>query len=129
MDAKLKSHFINIYCMILADGKVDQEEINSMYRIGREYYGVQPEELNQLIICGDVVFYKPEDATKRILYLYDLAQVATSDGVVTAAERMLLEKYAQKFDVEEEQVSPLINKLIECAEKGLSQKELLELFA
>lgn len=115
--------------MILADGKVDQEEINSMYRIGREYYGVQPEELNQLIISGDVVFYKPEDATKRILYLYDLAQVATSDGVVTAAERMLLEKYAQKFDVEEEQVSPLINKLIECAEKGLSQKELLELFA
>ncbi|MDD7540508.1 MAG: hypothetical protein PUK03_08110, partial [Bacteroidales bacterium] len=62
MDAKLKSHFINIYCMILADGKVDQEEINSMYRIGREYYGVQPEELNQLIISGDVVFYKPEDA-------------------------------------------------------------------
>lgn len=128
MDVKLKSHFINIYCMILADGKVDQEEINSMYRIGREYYGVQPEELNQLIISGDVVFYKPEDPTKRILYLYDLAQVATSDGVVTAAERMLLEKYAQKFDVEEEQVSPLINKLIECAEKGLSQEELLELF-
>ena len=60
MDAKLKSHFINIYCMILADGKVEQKELNRMYEIGTTGYGVTPEEINKVLLSGDIVFYKPE---------------------------------------------------------------------
>lgn len=125
MDAKLKSHFINIYCMILADGKVDQKELNSMYEIGTRIYNVSPEEINKVLLSGEVVFYKPESEEDRILYLYDLACISVSDKVIPAAERMLLENYARKFDVEESQIPNLVELLIDCAKKNLSQSELL----
>lgn len=125
MDAKLKSHFINIYCMILADGKVDQKELNSMYEIGTRIYNVSPEEINKVLLSGEVVFYKPESEEDRVLYLYDLACISVSDKVIPAAERMLLENYARKFDVEESQIPNLVEFLIDCAKKNLSQSELL----
>lgn len=125
MDAKLKSHFINIYCMILADGKVDQKELNSMYEIGTRVYNVSPEEINKVLLSGEVVFYKPESEEDRVLYLYDLACISVSDKVIPAAERMLLENYARKFDVEESQIPNLVEFLIDCAKKNLSQSELL----
>lgn len=105
MDAKLKSHFINIYCMILADGKVEQKELNRMYEIGTTGYGVTPEEINKVLLSGDIVFYKPESEEERVLYLYDLACVSVSDEVIPAAERVLLENYARKFDVEDSQIT------------------------
>jgi uncharacterized tellurite resistance protein B-like protein len=128
MDPKLKSHFLNIYCMILADGKVEQRELNQMYQLARERYDLHPEELNQLIVSGDITFYKPEREEERIAYLYDLALVAVSDGEISTAERVLLEKYAMKFDVEEEHVTSLVECLLEYAKKGLSISEVLKEF-
>lgn len=128
MDAKLKSHFLNIYCMILADGKVEQRELNQMYQLAREHYDLQPEELNHLIVSGDITFYKPEKEEERITYLYDLALVAVSDGEISTTERVLLEKYAIKFDVAEEHVTSLVECLLEYAKKGLSTSEVLKEF-
>jgi uncharacterized tellurite resistance protein B-like protein len=128
MDKKLKSHFLNIYCMILADGKVDRREIDQMYQLAKNRYDLQIEELNQLIVSGDVTFYKPESEEERIAYLYDLAIVAVSDGEITATERMLLEKYALKFDVAEEHVTSLVECFLEYAQKGLSINQVLEEF-
>jgi uncharacterized tellurite resistance protein B-like protein len=128
MDPKLKSHFLNIYCMILADGKVERREVNQMYQLAKKHYDLQPEELNQLIVSGDITFYKPEKEEERIAYLYDLALVAVSDGEISATERILLEKYAMKFDVSEEHVTPLVECLLEYAKKGLSQSDVLKEF-
>jgi uncharacterized tellurite resistance protein B-like protein len=128
MDPKLKSHFLNIYCMILADGKVERREVNQMYQLAKKHYDLQPEELNQLIVSGDITFYKPEKEEERIAYLYDLALVAVSDGEISATERILLEKYAMKFDVSEEYVTSLVECLLEYAKKGLSQSDVLKEF-
>lgn len=128
MDPKLKSHFLNIYCMILADGKVERREVNQMYQLAKEHYDLQAEELNQLIVSGDITFYKPEKEEERIAYLYDLALVAVSDGEISATERILLEKYAMKFDVSEEHVTSLVECLLEYAKKGLSQSDVLKEF-
>ena len=74
--------------MILADGKVERREVNQMYQLAKEHYDLQPEELNQLIVSGDITFYKPEKEEERIAYLYDLALVAVSDGEISATERI-----------------------------------------
>ena len=128
MDPKLKSHFLNIYCMILADGKVERREVNQMYQLAKEHYDLQPEELNQLIVSGDITFYKPEKEEERIAYLYDLALVAVSDGEISATERILLEKYAIKFDVSEENEKSLVECILEYEKKGLSQSDVLKEF-
>ena len=41
---------------------------------------------------------------------------------------MLLEKYANKFDVQEEQITPLIEWLLDCAKNGMSQADVLKEF-
>lgn len=96
-----------------------------MYEIGTRIYNVSPEEINKVLLSGEVVFYKPESEEDRVLYLYDLACISVSDKVIPAAERMLLENYARKFDVEESQIPNLVEFLIDCAKKNLSQSELL----
>ena len=53
--------------MILADGKVEQKELNRMYEIGTTGYGVTPEEINKVLLSGDIVFYKPESEEERVL--------------------------------------------------------------
>ena len=49
MDAKTKSRFIALYCMVLADGIIDARELEVLYRIGRDTYGIPAEEINNAI--------------------------------------------------------------------------------
>jgi uncharacterized tellurite resistance protein B-like protein len=126
MDEKLKSHFLNLYCMTVADGNVSPKELEQMYKIGVDYYQLTPEEIDKTIISGDIVFYKPETEEERVLYLYDLALIAYANGVVDEEEKLLLKKYAIKFDVALNQIETLIEFLLKNAKEKLSHKELLK---
>lgn len=129
MTENLKSHLLNLYCMVVADGEISQKEKVELYRIGKELYGVTEEEINKLIFTEDIVFYTPETDKDRILYLYDLAMIAWADGKVTADEKYLLSQYAKKFGVLETETEELINFLLGKAQLKLSHEELLKEFS
>jgi uncharacterized tellurite resistance protein B-like protein len=126
MDEKLKSHFLNLYCMTVADGNVSPKELEQMYKIGLDYYKLTPEEIDKTIISGDIVFYKPETEEEKVLYLYDLALIACANDVVDEEEKLLLKRYAIKFDVALSQVDTLIEFLLQNAKEKLSHEELLK---
>ena len=129
MKEDLKSHLLNLYCMVVADGEVSPKEKAELYRIGKERYGVTEEEINKLIFTDDIVSYIPETDEDKILYLYDLAIIAWADGKITDDEKYLLSKYAKKFGVVQEETEALINFLLEKAQNKLSQEELLKEFS
>ena len=56
----LKSHFLNLYGMMIADMEVSPLEKAEIYRIGREEFGLTVEELDKLIISNEILFYLPE---------------------------------------------------------------------
>ncbi|MBO6117889.1 MAG: TerB family tellurite resistance protein [Bacteroidales bacterium] len=129
MKESLKSHLLNLYCMVVADGEISPKEKTELYRIGRDLYGVTEDEINKLIFTDDIVFYIPETLEDKILYLYDLALIAWADGKITDDERHLLSTYAKKFGVLKTETEELINFLLEKAQSKLSHEELLKEFS
>lgn len=116
MDEILRSHFLSLYCMIVADGDVAMSELDELYRIARENYGLTREEIDKAILSGGSSFYVPQSDEDKVRYLYDLALIAVADGIEDS-EIVLLKEYARKFGFLDENVDALVNYLLEEAKK------------
>ncbi|MBR3765885.1 MAG: hypothetical protein IKL11_01840 [Muribaculaceae bacterium] len=92
----LKAHFLSLYCMVVADNDVSPLELQELYRIGHEYYGLTDVEINSAIISEGQAFYNPETLEDKVKYLYQMALIAAADGVIQQEEKVLLEKYVKK---------------------------------
>ena len=128
MNDDLKSHFLNLYSMVMADGDVLTKEKMELYRIGEEYYGVSQEEFDRLSLSGDILFYTPQTDEEKILFLYDFALIAWADGKVANEELSLIKQFALRFGVQNDEVQPLVDFLLEKAKKHISHEELLKEF-
>ena len=126
MNENLKSHFLNLYCMVMADGVVSQKEKAELYRIGEEFYNVKHEEFDRLLLSDDIPLYIPQTNEEKILYLYDFALIAWADGAVVDEERQIMERFAVRFGVQPDAVKPLIDILLEKAQQHLSHDELMK---
>lgn len=56
--------------MILADGIIDAREMETLYRIGREEYGISQKEIDLAIKESGTPFHCPEDLPGKISFLY-----------------------------------------------------------
>lgn len=128
MNKELKSHFLNLYSMVIADGEVSNKEKTELYRLGK-LYGVTEKELSDLVFADDIVSYIPQEDEDKILYLYDLALIAWADGKVTDDEKYLLNVYAERFGVKKEEKEKLISYLLNEAQKKLSHEAILKEFS
>lgn len=126
MDEKLKSHFLNIFCMTAADDNVDPRELETMFSIGEKDYGLTKQEIEEAIVKGNTAFYKPETFEERVRYLYDLALIAWADKKLEDSERIFLKKYALKFDVNEEKVDEFVDFLLEKAKLNRPVEEIIK---
>ena len=129
MNEGLKSHFLNLYSMVMADGEVSQREKTELYRIGEEFYNVKQEEFDRLFLSDEILFYMPQTEEEKLLYLYDFALIAWADGSVVDEERQMLEHFALRFGVQPDEVKPLIDLLLDKAEQHLSHEELMKEFS
>lgn len=111
--------FLQLYAMILADGIVDQKEIETLYRIGKEDYGIDPKDINVFLVEAGNTQNVPGDPKQRIQLLYEMALIAWADGHVDENERALLRRYALHYEVKEEHVDELVNIILEQAENNV----------
>jgi uncharacterized tellurite resistance protein B-like protein len=112
--------------MAIADGNVAPKELEQLYKIGSDYYGVSPEEIQEVVFSTDITLYKPETKEEKIILLYDLALIAWADGGIDEGEKELLEKFAVRFDVSYNQIKTLVEFLLENAKQNVSHEELLK---
>ena len=125
MEQKLKSHFLSLYCMVVADGDVAISELNELYRIAKEDYGLTQEEIEKAVLSGGSAFYIPETTEEKVKYLYYLALIAAADGVIVDAEKVLLKNYAKKFGFLDENTDEIVNILLKYAKGKKSIDEIL----
>ncbi len=126
MDEKLKSKFIALYCMILADGIIDIREMETLYRIGRENYGIEAETINNAVRECGTSFNLPEEPNEKIALLYNLAEIALADDNLDPSEKSLIKKYALRMGFLEENIDGIIKFLIEKARQKASLEQVLE---
>lgn len=120
----LKSQFQALYCMVLADGIVDAKELTTLYRIGKENYGLSAEEINNAVVGAGTSFYLPATLEGRIEILYHLCEIAWADGTIDDTERGLLKKYARYMGFQDENLDGIVEYLLEKVKNGTSLEEI-----
>ena len=123
--AELKSHFLRLYKMAMADNDFDALELQMLYHFAAER-GLPKEELEKLLLSpigSDSNI--PESLDERIEYLYDLARMIWADEKITEDERNTLKKYCKKFEFLEENIDALTDYLLDCVQKNIKKEEII----
>lgn len=125
MDAALKSQFLSLYCMVLADGIIDARELEMLYRIGIDQYGLTQKDITETVRDAGTSFVTPTTLAGKIEFLYNMAQIAYADGEIDSTERELLKKYITKMDFADENIDGIANFLFESVMSGISKEEII----
>ena len=123
---KLKSHFLNLYSLALADTHVDTIELEMLFKLGEER-GVVREDIEELILNPDKVKpFVPEDTLTKVEYLYDFVKIILADGIIDEREEATLKKFCLQFGFEEENIPTIMKFLIEEGKKGTDKTLIMQ---
>lgn len=125
MKELLKSRFLSLYCMVMADGVVEAKELETLYRIGRENYHLTPEEINKYVVTAGTSFVAPDKMEDRISILYEMAEIAWADGEIDKTEKSLLARYAVRLGFKEENADGIAEFMLQQVKDGMAQTEVI----
>lgn len=126
IDAKKKLQFLDLYSMVMADGIVHPKEMETLYRIGIEDYGLTEEEITNSVKSSGFSMVIPELPEERIAVLYEMAEIAWADGKLEESERNMLRRYAALYEVKEDSIDELVDILLDKAKNGIEKKQVLD---
>ena len=122
---QLQSHFLALYCMVLADGVIDVAELETLYRIGKEQYGLTQKEINQAVLQNGDSFAIPENIDSKIKLLYNLATIAWADGILEDSERSLMRKYISRLGFLDENNDAIAEFIFKSVKEGKTIDETI----
>lgn len=126
VNAKKKIQFLDLYCMVMADGIVHPKEMETLYRIGVNNYGLTEREIDESIKSTGVSTTIPELPEERIAVLYEMALIAWADGELEESERNMLRRYASLYGVNEDSIDELVDCLLDKAKDNMDLQEVLK---
>lgn len=126
MDPTLKSHFLTLYCMVLADGVVDVSELQMLYEIGIKDYGLKSDEIFEAVRGGGTSFFVPDSLEGKIKVLHDMAKIAWADGEIDSSERELIKKYALHYGFQPENVEAIADFMLDSVHEGLNTEQMTQ---
>ena len=125
MDEKLKSRFLGLYCMILADGVIDSRELETVYRIGRETYGLTEDEILTAIRDSGTSYELPVILNEKIELLYQLGEIAWADGRIEESEKDIMRKYALQMDFDSANIDAIVDYILDKVEHKVPLSEVI----
>ncbi|MCD8208363.1 MAG: hypothetical protein LUD72_10535 [Bacteroidales bacterium] len=127
MDENLrKSQFLGLYSMVMADGIVQAKELETLYRIGKECYGLSEERINEYVLSSGTSFIAPRDFAESVEFLYHIAEIAWADGELDDTEKSLLSRYAIRLGFQEESAEEIAEWMLEQVHTGNSLDKVLK---
>lgn len=121
---ELKSHFMSLYKMILADDLVKPEELLQLYLIGKRH-GISENEFNEMLI-SPVDFAMPDTLENKIVHLCDLVDIILADGKIDDTEVTTLKQYCVRFGFVSENVDQIVSFLIEQKKARVSTEDIIK---
>ena len=120
--------FVELYRMVLADGIAHPKEMETLYRIGVENYGLTNEQITKEIAEESFSTFIPQTPEDKIKLLYELALIAWADGVIEESEKKLLKRYAILFGIKEELSDEFVDFLLKKVQDNVSENEITNHF-
>ena len=111
--------------MVLADGIIEAKELETLYRIGTENYGLTLEQITEAIKESGTSFISPQSLEDKIQTLYNMSRIAWADGVIDESEINLLKRYIIKMGFQTEHADEIASFMLESVKEGKSVPEIL----
>ncbi|HAQ18578.1 MAG TPA: hypothetical protein DCR40_05000 [Prolixibacteraceae bacterium] len=123
-----KEHFIHLVQMALADGKIEDTELQMLYRLGGNL-GITTLEVDDLLETSKKSAYiPPYELSKRFGQLYDVVKMVFADGKIDDNEMRLATGIALKSGFLEEEIPVLLALLINGVRNGDDEDDLFILY-
>lgn len=117
---KRLSHIKNLLAIAMADGVLEDSELELIFRIGVRA-GISEQEIQRLITRPrSVGFYPPESYKDKIEQLYDMVLVMMVDGEISENEINLCKILALKLGFKSKVIDLIVGKIINEIEVGIA---------
>lgn len=114
-----RNYMRNLICLASLDGKLDEEEINLIHKIGVKR-GLKVWQINELIENpGNGEMFLPESMNNRMDLVYDLMQIVHIDNEVTEYETEFMMTIIEALNLEPE----IVNQLMVMFQEGVPSVE------
>ncbi|SEM73958.1 hypothetical protein SAMN05421856_10665 [Chryseobacterium taichungense] len=121
----LKAHFLRLYQMAICDDDFSALELKMLYRCAEER-GISSKNLDEVLLNPiNIKSLVPKTIEEKVDYLYDLTVMIWADGVVSPNEYSAMQKYVLMFGFLEENVTAIVDYLIEAVKIGKNKSEIL----
>lgn len=117
---------MGLYCMILADGVVDSRELETVYRIGRETYGLSEEEIMTAVRDSGTSFILPEAIGEKVELLYQMGEIAWADGEVAESEKHLMRRYASRMGFADENLDGIVDYILDVVDRKVPVGDVIK---
>ena len=121
----LKAHFLRLYQMAVCDDDFSALELKMLYKCAEER-GISSRNLDEILLNPiNLKSLVPKTIEEKVEYLYDLTVMIWADGIVSPNEYSAMEKYVLMFGFLEENVTAIVDYLIEAVTIGKNKSEIL----
>ena len=121
----LKAHFLRLYQMAICDDDFSALELKMLYKCAEER-GILSKNLDEILLNPiNLKSLVPQSIEEKIDYLYDLTIMIWADGIVSPNEYSAMQKYVLMFGFLEENVTAIVDYLIEAVRIGKNKSEIL----
>ena len=123
-----KEHFSHLIQIALADGKIEDSELEMLYQSGNRL-GLTKEEIDDLLENSKKSAYiPPYELSKRFGQLYDIIKMVYADNQINNNEMRLATGLAIKSGFAENDVPFLLTLLINGVKNGDEEDDLFDLY-
>ena len=111
--------------MVLADGIIDALEMEKLYKIGTEQYGLTQAEITSAVRDAGTSFIFPESLPDKIRLLMNLAEIALADNDIDPTEKALMRKYIIKMGFLESNADGISDFIFSAVQNHLTLEQVL----
>ncbi len=110
---KIKSYFLNLFSIALAERDIHHGEFEILYDIGLEKGFTKIKEFGKILSLpqDEIEFYIPETSDKKFEQLYELTRMIIADRKIKKEETDTIKLISYRFGIKDEFIEPLINEL------------------
>lgn len=117
---KRLSHIRNLVALACADGSLDKNEMDLIFKIGIRA-GLSADELNRIFQRPDsIAFFPPDSFRERIEQLYDMVMVMMIDGKLHENEIALCKITAIKLGFRHQVIDKIVHEVVKMIAEGIA---------
>jgi len=121
-----RSHIKSLWEVVMADGKIHEDELKLMYSLGAELK-MSKREIDKIKDEGDSIsFMVPETDEQRFEFIYNFTCMMMADDDIDYREMEICKNYAAELGFKKSIVDELVKSISSNVSVGNSKKETYE---